>query len=258
MADFFPLISVLLLGFLGGLLVNFIIEWFYLRRKFLSPDCENRIKEDGWFKYLIFSKEFKACGKAKLVRIWVVEIFFIFASVWLWFAPPEKVEYWWGFGLMLYFVIVVVMDMEYRVVLHPISISGGIIGLIFGTWLHGFPNSLLGGLAGFGIMLMLYKFGGIFIHWMSKRRGQEIDEIALGFGDVNIAGVVGLMLGWPGITLGLFIAIMAGGAVSFLYLIIMILLRRLKIFSVIPYAPFLIFSAFVLLYFRVFLDSVLN
>lgn len=258
MADFLPLPYIVISGFIGGLFVNFIIEWFYVRRKFLSPECENKIKEDGWFKYLILPIKFKACEKAKIVRIWVVEIFFIFVSVWLWFAPPEKVEYWWGFGLMLYFVVVVVMDMEYRVVLHPISISGGIIGLAFGSWFHGFVNSLLGGLAGFGIMFLLYKFGEVFIRWMGKRRGQEIDEIALGFGDVNIAGVVGLMLGWPGITLGLFIAIMVGGVVSFLYLVIMILLGRLKIFSAIPYAPFLIFSAFILLYFRVFLDSVLN
>ncbi len=258
MNDFLPLLYAILLGFIGGLFVNFIIEWFYVRRNFTPSDCENEIKEAGWFNYLIWPLGVKSCGVAKQVRIWVVEIFFIFVSVWLWFAPPEKVEYWWGYGLMLYFVIVIVMDMEYRVVLHPISISGGIIGLIFGTWLHGFVNSLLGGLAGFGIMFLLYKFGEVFIRWMGNRRGQEVNEIALGFGDVNIAGVVGLMLGWPGITLGLFIAIMVGGAVSFLYLVIMILLRRLKIFSAIPYAPFLIFSAFILLYFRVFLDSALN
>jgi len=33
----------------------------------------------------------------------------------------------------------------------------------------------------------------------------ETDEVALGFGDVNLAGIMGLLLGWPGITAGLVI-----------------------------------------------------
>jgi hypothetical protein len=67
-----------------------------------------------------------------------------------------------------------------------------------------------------------------------------------------------LILGWPGIVLGLVVAVLAGGVVSILYLIYMMITDRLKAFSAIPYAPFLILSAFFLLYFRVFLDNLVN
>jgi len=258
MADFLPLILIILLGFLGGALVNFTVDWFYIRRKFLPPECEAAIKEIGWIRYFLWPWNVKTCSLSQRIRIWLVEILFIVCAIWLWFSPPQKVEFGWGFGLLVYFAIVVVMDLEFRVVLHPVSIIGGVIGLVFGIWSWGFMDAFIGGIAGFGFMYVFYKFGEIFIRWMSKRRGQEIDEPALGFGDVNMAGVVGLMLGWPRIVLGLLVAIIAGGVVSILYMVIMAVLGRLKAFSAIPYAPFLIFGAFILLYFRVFLVGVVN
>jgi leader peptidase (prepilin peptidase)/N-methyltransferase len=258
MVDFLPLIFIVILGLFAGLAVNFIVDWFYIRRSFLKQDYENAIKEAGWLRYLLWPWNIPSCSLAKKIRITIVQILFIMIALWLWFAPPPKVEFWWGFGWLIYFIIVIVMDLEYKVVLHPISIAGGFLGLAFGTWFHGFESALLGGVIGFGVMFVFYKLGELFIRWQSKRRGTDIDEIALGFGDVNIAGVIGFILGWPGIVLGLVIAILAGGVVSILYLIIMILAGRLKAFSAIPYAPFLIFSTFILLYFRVFLDYLVN
>ena len=74
--------------------------------------------------------------------------------------------------------------------------------------------------------------------------------MALGFGDVNLAGVLGLLLGWPGIVLGLLLAILIGGVVSLVYLVVMAVLRRYHTFMAIPYGPFLIISAILLLYFQ--------
>ena len=39
------------------------------------------------------------------------------------------------------------------------------------------------------------------------------EDVALGFGDVHLSGILGLLLGWPGITGGLFVAIILGGRV---------------------------------------------
>jgi leader peptidase (prepilin peptidase)/N-methyltransferase len=76
-----------------------------------------------------------------------------------------------------------------------------------------------------------------------------LDDVALGFGDVNLSGILGLMLGWPLILTGLVLAIFVGGLVSLIYLLIMMILRRYQLFTALPYGPFLITGAFVMLFF---------
>jgi leader peptidase (prepilin peptidase)/N-methyltransferase len=84
---------------------------------------------------------------------------------------------------------------------------------------------------------------------MARKRNQPTDEVALGFGDVNLSGVLGLMLGWPVIILGLFIAVFIGGIISLIYLVTMALVRRYHLFTALPYGPYLVAGTILLLYF---------
>ena len=97
-------------------------------------------------------------------------------------------------------------------------------------------------------MLVLFFLGEIYLRFLSKKRGEPIDEVALGFGDVNLGGVLGLILGWPGISAGLLFAILMGGLVSGGYLIYTMASKRYRPNTAIPYAPFLILGAMLLLY----------
>ena len=86
---------------------------------------------------------------------------------------------------------------------------------------------------------------------LHRRRGQSIEEgDAFGFGDVNLSGVIGLLLGWPGILAGLVIAILLSGAFMLAYLIIMLITRRFRPHMALPYGPFLAASAIYLLFLR--------
>jgi len=98
-------------------------------------------------------------------------------------------------------------------------------------------------------MLVFYLLGNLFIKFLSRRRGIEIDEVALGFGDVNLAGVIGLLLGWPGVVAGIFVAIILGGIVSGFFLIVQILRKKYQANQALPYGPFLVSSVILLLYF---------
>jgi len=149
---------------------------------------------------------------------------------------------------MVYFALVAVIDIEHRLILHPVSLVGAVLGAISGTVLHGFLPTLLGGAAGFAIMLVLYLLGVVFLKWVSRRRGEPVDEVALGFGDVNLGGINGLLLGWPGIIAGLFLAILIGGLISGLYLVYQLVRRRYRAFAALPYGPFLILSVLYLVY----------
>jgi leader peptidase (prepilin peptidase)/N-methyltransferase len=82
--------------------------------------------------------------------------------------------------------------------------------------------------------------------------GQETDdEEALGAGDVILTGVLGLILGWPLIWFGLLVGILLGGLITIPMLVIILVARRCKqdawmVF--IPYGPFLLISATLIVY----------
>jgi leader peptidase (prepilin peptidase)/N-methyltransferase len=161
---------------------------------------------------------------------------------------PGRVTLIEALVLIIYFGEVAVIDIEHRLVLHPISLVGALIGLVVGYRLHGLVMTLVGGAAGFVIMLALYYLGELFSRLLGRLRGQPVNEVALGFGDVNLAGILGLVMGWPGITACLFVAILIGGLISGLYLVIMMLTRTYRAFTALPYAPFLLLSAVFLLF----------
>lgn len=189
------------------------------------------------------------------MRTWVVEILYIFSTIWLWLSPPTRLGFPVGLILLVYFGVIVIIDIEHRLILHPVSLAGAFLGLAVGTWLNGFPRTLVGGIAGFCFMLLLYFLGAIFVRVMAARRGGAPSEEALGFGDVNLAGVLGLILGWPGIMAGQMITILLAGAASLIYLLVMIFFRKFHANLTIPYGPFLIAGAVLLLFFSGFVST---
>ncbi len=193
-------------------------------------------------------KRCSKCHKVRSIRTWAVLTFFLVAISYLWFRPSMHLGFLVGTVLLIFFGVVFVIDVEYRLVLHQVSIAGALLGLAIGIWLHGLWITIIGGAVGFGFMLALYYLGDVFSRWMARRRGQSIDEVALGFGDVNLAGIIGLLLGWPGIILGLVSAILLGGLVSLIYILFLLISRNYKPFAAIPYAPFLVFGASFFLY----------
>lgn len=177
------------------------------------------------------------------------------ASVLLWIFPGQTLPFPLAFILLIYLAVVLVIDMEHRLILHPVSITGAVLGLGIGIFLrgkqtitYGITSTLLGGASGFGTMLVFYFIGELFVKRMSKKRGLSSDEVALGFGDVNLSGILGLLLGWRAIFACLFFAILAGGLVSLIIILGMLITKKYKAFTAIPYAPFLILSAIYFLF----------
>ena len=67
----------------------------------------------------------------------------------------------------------------------------------------------------------------------------------MGFGDVKFAFLMGLVLGFPNIVVGLYVAFLTGAIVG----IILILWRRKKVFgTAIPFGPFLVLGTFIALF----------
>ncbi len=182
------------------------------------------------------------------MRAFIVQIVLTITPLVIWLLPRPGFHIIPASLLLVYLSLVFVMDLEHRLILHPISIGGAILGLGIGIYLHGIPPTLIGGAVGFGVMLVFYYAGEGYVRYMAKKRGMSTEEVALGFGDVNLAGILGLLLGWPSIFAGLLFAVLAGGLVSLIIIVWMLLSKKYKAFTAIPYAPFLILSALIILY----------
>jgi leader peptidase (prepilin peptidase) / N-methyltransferase len=249
---------IALLGLAAGVLINYLADTLPYSRRLVLRSCLACGKAQSGILPYLWPSRCDRCGYWQPLRTWLVNIAAIGASSWLWASSPPALGFTLSFILMIYFAVVVVIDLEHRLILHPTSLAGTLLGLFLGNHLHGLGATLLGGAAGFISMLAFYILGGLFARLIMRLRGHVVDEEALGFGDVILTGVLGLLLGWPGILLGLFLGIMAGGLASLVYIVVMAVSRRYRPFTAIPYGPFLISGAAALLYFREYILAYLN
>jgi leader peptidase (prepilin peptidase)/N-methyltransferase len=241
---------MVVLGWAAGILVNYLADVLPVKRKLCLPVCAKCGETHSLTGYLFWPRACQLCGARRAPRVWVVEIFFIVATLWLWISPPVNLGFLSAFILLIYSAVVIIIDLEHKLILHMVSITGAILALTLGIWLHGLRSTLIGGAAGFGIMFVVYWMGMQGVRFINRRRGLKVDEEALGFGDVNLSGVLGLLLGWPGIVAGLILAIILGGIVSLIYLVIMVITGRFRMYTAIPYGPFLVLAAIALLFLR--------
>jgi len=241
------ILGAIILGWLAGAGLNYLADVLPMTRSFskaICPACQTPYR---WQDF-IFLRKCDSCGRKRSPRAWIVQVLSLVGTLAVWFFPPDILGPYAAFFVFFYFGLVFIMDVEHRVILHPVSIVGAVLAIPLGIWLNGWLKTLLGGAAGVGIMLALYYFGELFRRAMARARKEPIDEVALGFGDVNLSGVLGLMLGWPRITANLFAAILLGGLLSGVYILFLIIRKKYSAFTAIPYAPFLLIAAAALIY----------
>jgi leader peptidase (prepilin peptidase) / N-methyltransferase len=255
------MVVVVLVGWLAGMIVNYLADFLPRQRRLSHPTCLVCETKFPYFRFFIWDRRCPACRHARSKRTWVVEIISVLSAIWLWNNPPGLTGFWLGFVLLEYFILVVIIDIEHRLILHQISALGAVLCLGLGIWLHGLEQTLLGGIAGFGIMLFFYLLGLVLIRLLNRWRGLSLgdeDGEALGFGDVILGGVLGLILGWPGVAASIFLTILLAGAASLLYIILMVVMRRYQANQTLPYGPFLVLGAVILIYFHEYVVNFLR
>lgn len=259
----FTLILPALLGLAAGLLVNYLADVLPVTRRLSQPACPNCQTAFPWLDYLTL-RACRQCGMKRSLRTWVVLVIAVASFIYFWLFPRPGLGLPLSLIVLTYFGVIIVIDLEHRLILHPTSIFGAVLGLVVGTYIFakfdGFPasilTSLLGGLAGFAIMFVFYQLGALVARLRARKMqaaGQAADdEEALGSADVILAGVLGLMLGWPNIILGITAGALVGGVVGILAVIGYLIRRRYaenSLMTFIPYGPSLVLGAFYILYF---------
>jgi len=257
------LLFPIIFGWLAGYFVNYASDVLPHTRRFRHPVCHHCQTSFSWADYLTL-RACRSCGKGRGLRTWLVQILTVASFIYFWLSPSKVLGFSLGAIVLIYFGIITVIDLEHRLILHPTSLFGAVLGLFVGTYIYsrangilsGVGSSLLGGLIGFGVMYLLYQVGGLVARLRAKRMqaaGQADDEEeALGGGDVYLLGVLGLMLGKDFILNALVLGVLFGGIVSLLFIIALLIRRRYSndaLMTFIPYGPYFIIAAFYILFF---------
>lgn len=236
------------LSVLISMMINHLANTLPVFRKIiftpLCPHCDQKIDLSNYY----IKRFCPNCNNTIPIRNFVLPIVFIITYVLIFYFPPEYSGVVISLIVVTFLILVFIIDFEHRLILHPVSFFGAVLFLVIGMILNGWKLTLLGGGLGFLIMYFLYLFGILFLRWMSKRKGVSTEEVALGYGDVNLAAILGLLFGWPRISVLLFFAIVLGGIFSAIYMVLLKIQKKYETNTAIPYAPFMIIAAIIMLY----------
>jgi len=129
------------------------------------------------------------------------------------------------------FIILMVIDLEHGLILNKIVYPSLAIALLINVFLPqpGVAQAAIGGGIGLGLFLLIVL----------------ISRGGMGWGDVKLATLIGLVTGFPLVFVALFLAVIFGGLVAGLLLLLKIRKRK----EGIPFAPFLSLATIVTLLF---------
>lgn len=142
-----------------------------------------------------------------------------------WLVGPDPIAVAIGWLYAAFLLTVLVIDYEQRRVLNIMLAPGAVVVLAL-SLLPQTPtlqSSFIGGVVGLGLFMLVYLMS----------RGH------LGMGDVKLAGLIGLMLGYPAVISALVVGIILGAGAA----IVLLVSKRATRKSTMAYAPYLALGA---------------
>ena len=131
------------------------------------------------------------------------------------------------------FLVLMVIDLEHHILPNKLVYPGIIVALAISVAFSVFPNSLeivpeigsasAGGAIGLGLFLLIIV----------------VSRGGMGWGDVKMAALIGLVTGFPLVFVALFLAVVLGGLVAWILILVRVKSRKQSI----PFGPFLSLGA---------------
>jgi prepilin signal peptidase PulO-like enzyme (type II secretory pathway) len=248
--------AIALIGLGLGVVINLLADSLPIRRRVTGPGCQScggPRPFSAWSALVgtvAGGNRCRYCGTGRGVRSVAIEVGAILGATALYLRDPAAWPLATGVVAGFIFLLIGIIDLEHRLILHMVSLPSA---LILGVMRsldpgQGLAKTLAGGAAGFGILLAMYLLGIVFSRVAAARRARPLDEVAFGFGDVMLGGVLGLALGWPGVIVGIVLGVFAAGLFSLGLLVFHLARRTYESHLAIPYGPFLLLGAGFVLY----------
>lgn len=257
-------ILILLFGLCIGSFLNVVIcrlktkESIFIGRSY-CPQCRAVLK---WYdlipvlSFLIQKGKCRYCNKKISWQYPIIEIITacLFLLIFNFSAKGGPASGWQFLNLIYYLIItsfliiIFVYDLKRYIIpdkiVYPAIIVSGIWYLVSGIFIQDTKYEIL------NTILAAFMASGFFLFLVLVSKGKW-----MGLGDVKLAFLMGLILGWPNILLALFLSFFSGAIVG----VGLIMLHKKGFKSEIPFGPFLSASTiFILLYGSQIIEKFLN
>ena len=221
---------VFVLGLVIGSFLNVVIYRLprglgFVRGRSFCPKCKHKI---NWFdnvpviSFLILKGHCRFCGRKISWRYPLIELL---AGALFYLSYLSHLSFL-SYLLICGLVVIFFIDLEHQIIPDEIVIPLSVLFLgyrLLTNIQYLISNFLITGIVSF---LFLY-----LIHLLTKGKG-------MGLGDVKLAFLMGLVLGFPKIVVAFYLAFLTGAFVG----VILILLSRAKLKQKIAFGPFLVFG----------------
>lgn len=167
--------------------------------------------------------------------------------------PDHERRFVWMIYLAI-LTLVTVIDLEHRIIITPVILVACILAFVFALVVpesdRDFVDYIAGGGLGLGLFLVMFFGGGIFSSVVASARGEELSEVAFGFGDVYVATMCGLMIGWQAFIFAAIITVFLGALGGILFLIAQTLRGGYDAFTPLPYGQYIIIGTIIMMLWR--------
>ncbi|QPC81125.1 prepilin peptidase [Phototrophicus methaneseepsis] len=165
-------------------------------------------------------------------------------------VPTLQLVLW--FIYMAILALIIVIDIEHKLILFVVIVPSCILAIVDALILPvpqpNIQDALIGAAIGFGTFYLFYRGGFLFTYIMGKMRGQEINTVAFGYGDVMMITLTGLLVGTIHVIVALFLTVIFGAIGALLYIIARSVLgSRYRAFTALPYGPYIVAATVIML-----------
>jgi leader peptidase (prepilin peptidase)/N-methyltransferase len=233
MIEFFLYLIIFIFGLIIGSFLNSVIyrlevEQSPLRGKSYCPKCKHILKWQDLIpvlSFIILKGRCRYCQKSISFQYPLVELATGILFVLIFNQFPILLFSIFYFLISSFLIVIFIYDLKHYLIPDKIIYPAIIIAGIFNFQLFSILSAL-GAALFFGILVLI-----------TRGRG-------MGIGDIKLAFLMGLILGFPNILVALFLAFFLGSIIG----IGLILFKKKSLKSKIPFAPFLIIGTFFALF----------
>lgn len=220
------------------------------------PYCGRPRPAWAWVAAVAYLRLKPACGRCGAPIPWhhlLLEIGTagLFAALWARLGPGVPLALAVVQASIL--ILLAALDLETRRL--PRSILYPACGLVLlGSLLHPEPGfwqlALLGGAVGLAVLLVAHLLGRAFVAAVRRAPGQPSGLVALGWGDVGLGGLIGLMLGFPQVVTALLLGILLAGLAALVIVLAGLARGQVRPFRSLAYGPWLAAGALATMLFQ--------
>jgi len=232
---------IIFFGILGtciGSFLNVVIDRLPASKSLLYPPsgcdaCQYRL---SWldlfpvFSYLFLRGRCRYCQAKIPMRIFWVELGTGLLTAFLFWHFGWKPMLLVNIVYCSVLIVIAIIDLKHQLILNKIVFPAAVVALIVNFFIPELfkENNLLFGLLGGAFGFVFLALAAIFSLLIFKKEG-------MGMGDVKMAAMIGLMVGFPNVIVALFGGILLGGLTA----IFLVIFKKKSRTDIIPFGTFL-------------------